>query len=215
MTQAPLWSFSLFGFRVRVEGGFLFVLLILAMLSPRQLQEPLYLLLMVPTVFVAILVHELGHAFTIRSFRLPVGDIVLHGMGGQVSHPVTTAPRQLAISLAGPGAGLLLGGLLYGLTAVVQVPAFLVPIASLALFVTIGWSVFNLLPLLPMDGGQALRAGLAMVMSARNATRIAAVATMALAALGAIFSVQAGEWFLAFLALYFGYRGFAIYQEVA
>src|SRR6185295_15801228 len=68
-------------------------------------------------------------------------------------------PRRLAISLAGPAAGFLLGGICF-----VTAPAFLKAWPSELftvayhdlIWVNIGWGIFNLLPILPLDGGHVL-----------------------------------------------------------
>ena len=97
-------------------------------------------------VFVSVLVHELGHAMTARALGVRVGSIVIHALGGQVEHARTTPARQLAISLAGPGAGLALGAIALG--AAVAVPAIANGELSSAvlgdlLFVNVVWSVIS------------------------------------------------------------------------
>jgi len=64
----------------------------------------------------------------------------------------------LIISLAGPAAGFLFGGvlLLFGqIFDFEQSPVLSVAYRDL-LWVNIGWGIFNLLPMLPLDGGQIL-----------------------------------------------------------
>ena len=66
--------------------------------------------------------------------------------------------QRVAISLAGPGTGFLLGGLLYlgSVLVPVQEP-YLVRLAGYDfLWITLAWGAFNLLPMMPLDGGQAL-----------------------------------------------------------
>jgi Zn-dependent protease len=109
-------------------------------------------------VFFSVLLHELGHALTARLFRLQP-SIVLAGMGGLTywnPQYVVTPIRQILITLAGPFAGFF-----FGLIVFLAKPLF--PDSELAetiyfdlLWVNIGWGIFNLLPMLPMDGGHVL-----------------------------------------------------------
>lgn len=121
---------------------------------------------LVAIVFVSILLHELGHALAGKAYGL-TPKITLHGMGGTTSW--TEARRrlghgaQVVISFAGPAVGLVLGAALYVITTYWLPPT--TPMArSLvvsALFINIGWSIFNLLPILPLDGGQIMSHGIA------------------------------------------------------
>jgi Zn-dependent protease len=83
--------------------------------------ERLALVIWAAAVFVSILVHELGHAFTMRYFGQDA-RVVLYMMGGLAipesspwrvgSSRRTRGPlSQILISAAGPGAGFLLAGL--------------------------------------------------------------------------------------------------------
>ena len=112
-------------------------------------------------MFVSVLLHELGHALMGRAFGL-VPAITLHGMGGTTSWVDATRKSKLGhgarilISAAGPGLGLLTGGLIWLLTRNVEMPPLQHDLRNAALWVNIGWSVLNLLPILPLDGGQIM-----------------------------------------------------------
>lgn len=119
------WRFSVLGFPVRVHPFFwLMAVLIGWSLSG---MDGLGLILGMGTIFVSILVHELGHALMFRRFGNDC-HIVLHGFGGlaipgqeegpsswgfnskfsQVRQP--TLQEQIVISFAGPAAGFILAG---------------------------------------------------------------------------------------------------------
>ena len=116
--QQTLLSFSVLGFPVRVRATFLLLAVLVPMILP--VDAPLAILVAIPMVLGSIVVHELGHALTARQFGMRTGDIVLHGIGGHVTMRGHTTPaRQVAISLAGPGAGLLLGATVWGLSTLV------------------------------------------------------------------------------------------------
>jgi len=110
-TQADL-HFRIFGIPVRVHPFFWIVTLLLGLGGPGNV-EPVRALVWVIVVFVSILVHELGHAFTQRYFG---GNpwITLYSFGGLAScSDCDRSPRaQLLIAFAGPLAGFILAGIL-------------------------------------------------------------------------------------------------------
>lgn len=163
MTRA---HFRIFGIPIRVEP---FFVVVAALFGVRL--EPLWLVFAwVLVVFVAVLVHELGHAVTYRLLGQR-SAIVLHGFGGFTvptggGRRVLSKPKSVAVSVSGSMVQLLLIGL----------PAWLVwrsqawrldyvewwfsgrevswvPVVDLLQFVGIWWAVFNLLPIRPLDGG--------------------------------------------------------------
>ncbi len=117
-----------------------------------------YFLIMTAVVLGSILWHELGHAWARKHYRAPWSEITLYGFGGLCSGPGRSGPlhrwESVAIAAAGPGASLILGGLTWLLvfTPGIRDPwiAFFV---GRMLWVNVGWAIFNLLPILPLDGG--------------------------------------------------------------
>ena len=109
-TPADL-HFRLFGFPVRVHPLFWVVTLVLGMSGPER-ADPAETFIWVGIVFVSILVHELGHAFTQRYYG---GNpwITLHGFGGLAScNDCDNRPQsQILILLAGPIAGFIFAAL--------------------------------------------------------------------------------------------------------
>src|SRR6185295_6874253 len=104
---------------------------------------------------VAVLAHEAGHAAAFRAF----GDkpsIVLHGAGGHTTGGDHGLPRMIAVTAAGPAAGIGLG-LLVALGARLASPAVASsPLVGDAIFLTIGLSLFNLIPMSGFDGAAIL-----------------------------------------------------------
>jgi Zn-dependent protease len=165
--------FRIFGIPVRVEP---FFVVVAALFGIRI--EPLWVVFAwVVLVFVAVLVHELGHALTYRMLGQR-SAIVLHGFGGFTvptggGRRVLSKGKSVAVSLSGSFVQL----------ALIGVPAWLLvrnhvlydpvtnadpmsdwlfftdqglswfPIAYYAQFIGIWWAVFNLLPIRPLDGG--------------------------------------------------------------
>lgn len=128
-------------------------------------------------ITVSILVHEFGHAMVARHFRLNP-SIELHGWGGLCHHERAASDRHDALILiAGPGAGLALGVLVFGAQLFVD-PMWMMQHRMLAaftqymLYVNLIWSLVNLVPLWPLDGGQLFRLGLMRLFTPAKAERI-------------------------------------------
>ncbi|WP_164018290.1 M50 family metallopeptidase [Pyxidicoccus trucidator] len=122
---------------------------------------PARLALWVAIVFGSVLLHELGHALAFRRYGCPAA-IELHGMGGTTTgrDAERLTHRQSAwVSFAGPGMGFLLGALVWGLsrfTPLGQQGGLVGEAVRQLLWVNVGWGLFNLLPLQPLDGGHLL-----------------------------------------------------------
>lgn len=154
-------------------------------------------------LFGSILVHELGHALMARRLGLGPCGIVLHGFGGLTLHAPLRNPRQgLLVSFAGPGAGLLLG--VVSLVALVggafggTTGSVLSDLAWINLF----WSLFNLLPMRPLDGGNLLQHLLAAVgVAPARVERTVQVLSLVLAALTLVGAIYMRRWFLIYLGI--------------
>jgi Zn-dependent protease len=135
-------------------------------------------LLWAAVVTLSILVHEFGHALVARSYGLRP-SILLHGLGGLCHHE--RAERDLhdvLITAAGPAAGLLLGAATWLFRAFFPELVFspewpwLATVVTMSLWVNIIWSIVNLLPLWPLDGGQLFRLGMLRLTTPRRADQI-------------------------------------------
>jgi Zn-dependent protease len=122
----------------------------------------------------SVLIHELGHAVMGIFFGLDP-RIQLHGMGGTTSwakaRPLSPG-RRIAISLAGPAAGFALGGTAYLLRRALGDQVFPGEFGAFVfgalLWINVGWGVLNLLPMLPLDGGNVLTAALNVFTAGRG-----------------------------------------------
>jgi len=113
-------------------------------------------------VFVSVMVHELGHAAAGLAFGLEP-RIELHTMGGTTSW---STPRQLStaqrvtISLAGPFTGFVVAAIAAAAHAAAR-PGALADgaggfVYQTVLFVNLWWGLANLVPMLPLDGGNVM-----------------------------------------------------------
>ncbi len=159
---------------VRIHGSFLLVTVLLGAGNGHgEIAETIAVPIWVAVVFFSILVHELGHALMGKAFGLSP-QIDLHGMGGTtswISGRNVGNLRSIAISLAGPFAGFVIGALVV-LAVKLQIVVPASPVSQFAVsqlkWVNIGWGVINLLPLMPLDGGNAMRAFLNAVTKGRG-----------------------------------------------
>ena len=155
-------KFRAFGFPVRVHPLFWLATAMLGWSGDRP-NAGAFLLMWVGVVFVSILVHELGHAFAFRAFGGD-GRVWLYWFGGLAipeSGPGPRSPvKQIAISLAGPGAGFLLAGVVYATNETMDWRSgsiFAWEFYSQMMWVNVVWGLVNLLPVYPLDGGQVCR----------------------------------------------------------
>lgn len=111
-------------------------------------------------IFVSVLVHELGHALTGLIFGQKA-RIELYGMGG-MTHRNGKKLRlwqEFFVVLDGPIAGFGLFFIAGSILNVVHYPAqSLVMEALLAtVYINVFWTLVNLIPVLPLDGGHLMR----------------------------------------------------------
>lgn len=155
-------QFKFLGFPVRVDWFFWIICLLLGGgLSASSGRDWIGVGICAAVIFVSIMVHELGHALAARRFGI-FPFIHLHGLGGATVMPGARLTRLegIQVSAAGPAAGLLLGCLLLILNFTVprsESGYFMHLAIRFGLFVNFFWTLMNLLPIQPLDGGQILR----------------------------------------------------------
>ena len=197
---------------VRIRGPFLFMALVLG----ARLERPDIIAIWVAVVFVSVLVHELGHAVVGRMFGL-VPQIELHGMGGTTSwvNPRDVGNvRSMAISVAGPFAGFSIAALVILLGRLGVHPANThVRIAfKLAFEVNFYWGIFNLAPLLPLDGGNVMRSALNLVTKGRG-EKPARVISIVMGVMLIGFAVLQGAIWLGALGAFFTWANIQAYRK--
>jgi len=150
--------FAVFGFPVQIQPMFwLAAFLISGGLGMMDGSDWLPVLVWVMAILLSLMIHELGHAVAVRRYGgWPV--IVLHPLGGTTFFRNQFERKErLVISASGPLFSLLLAALVFGLRRAGVVPPFLEELSFALLWINVAWTIFNLLPILPMDGGQILR----------------------------------------------------------
>jgi stage IV sporulation protein FB len=164
VNESPTLRFSLAGTPVEVSIWFWVVGAILG--YPALEVGAAFLLAWLAVLFASILVHELGHAFLARRFGYSP-SILLYQFGGLASYRPDashSAWRSVGISLAGPAAGFAFLGLIWGLRAVLLPyapwsggPDLLRFTLGSLVWINLWWNLLNLLPVVPLDGGQVCR----------------------------------------------------------
>lgn len=164
--MTTMLRFSIFGFPVTVELWFWITCLLLggglqadAYASVSSLAE---VGIWTIVAFFSILCHELGHASVGRAYGAHP-EIVLHAFGGAaVMHGSRFNRRQdLLVTAAGPAASLALGTLALVIRVFVpNLPPDLGGLLVEVVIVNYFWTILNLLPIQPLDGGLLVRTGL-------------------------------------------------------
>lgn len=156
--QPGTFSFRLFGFPISIHWSFLILPIVFgagAVSDP--IQQTRFILITVIVFFISILGHELGHAFAYRSFG-GHARIMIQAMGGMaISHGSFNRKQKIIITAAGPAFGFMMG--LVCLVILLFIPKelrYVVHFLSLMVWINFFWSIFNLLPIVPLDGGQLL-----------------------------------------------------------
>lgn len=149
--------FNLFGFPVSVHWMFWLMAAFLGgavnASTPDQLTG---VLITMGVIFVSILFHELGHALAMRHYGDRQVAITLFTFGGYAQGSAWRSRTQdIIVCAAGPAFGAFLA-----LVAWLVIRAFPVDnewyffVLSRLLVINLIWTIFNLLPIYPMDGGR-------------------------------------------------------------
>lgn len=198
-------------------------------------EDFLMILLWIIVLLVSILVHELGHALTSRKMTGVTPSIKLWGMGGLAYPNTQLNQKQsFWVTWAGPLAGLGFFGLIvltcctvYGIAVGTDLTMFLLfpstginretftvlaemnkPVLFMLdklLWVNLWWSLINLLPVFPLDGGQIY----ASIERSPKKVLIVGIVTGALVAIAGFFILHR-----IFIAILFGYLAFQNYKRL-
>jgi Zn-dependent protease len=155
-------NFRLFGIPVRIQPWFWAIAALLGLSN-----NLLNVLLWIVIVLISVLVHEFGHALTMRAFGQGASVLLYGGgglaipeetsFGGRIMRVGLTLRQHILVLLAGPFAGFALGTLAIGVTLALGDAARAWPLSYFLgqmVFANIAWGLINLLPVYPLDGGQ-------------------------------------------------------------
>ena len=124
--------------------------------------------------------HEAGHLLTLRLLGADILSVRLGFLDAQIRSSALGYREEAVSAIAGPAASVLLCGLFRTLA-----PTF----AAISLLL----GLFNALPVFPLDGGRALRAGLGLILPLETAQKVCWIVSAAFLAAG-LAAALLGAW---------------------
>lgn len=168
-------------------------------------------------ILVSILVHEFGHALTALAFGQKV-RIELIGFGG-VTHRKGGSRLQLwqefIIVFNGPLAGFCLAGIAWWLNNVLLAAhslSFLTYALQVAFLVNFYWTILNLLPVQPLDGGKLLSIILESIFGLKG-TKIALFFSIFLASVLVVISFIMRYYLMGAFFMLFAFDSYKAWKE--
>ena len=158
-------------------------------------------------VFVAVMLHESGHAFVARALGAQVEGITLFALGGLTTwRAVTpmTPGRRFVIAAAGSAVGIAAGLAVLGLGRLGLlggIPSLGFVFLQAFVWAGLGWGILNWIPVLPLDGGHMMESLLAIVVP-RRAVTIAKGVSLVVGVALIVVALKYGERFLAFFLVF-------------
>lgn len=111
-------------------------------------------------LFTSVLLHELGHSLVARSQGIQVNSITLFLFGGiaAIDQESRTPGQAFQVAIAGPAVSFALFSGLTLCLKVLSLPLIAVVLLKNVAQINLVLTLFNLIPGLPLDGGQVLKA---------------------------------------------------------
>lgn len=111
-------------------------------------------------LFASVVAHELGHSFVAIAQGIEVKSITLFLFGGlaTLGRESKTPLEAFLVAIAGPLVSLLLFGIFLIIGLNISLNAPMAAILSLLAYINLALGLFNLIPGLPLDGGNILKA---------------------------------------------------------
>lgn len=163
-------------------------------------------------LFGSVVLHELGHSLAARSQGINVNSITLFVFGGvaSIERESKTPGAAFQVAIAGPAVSLTLFGLFYLLTQALPNSGWGQEATSNLASINLVLALFNLIPGLPLDGGQVLKAAVwKLTGNQLQGVRWAAKTGIALGglgmAVGLLLVLLTGQWRAIWLALIGGF----------
>ena len=233
-TTLAVVRFRLFGFPVHIHFSFLLVLVILFDTGLGVVATALWVL----AILLSVVLHELGHAATVRRLGGHVEGITIYALGGATywrEHGVPLGGwRLFTIAAAGSGVGLFAGLGLYlyarlgglgrfgelaiespwriHLAAADRYGEYLVFFVGAFIWVSVVWGLVNWLPIGGMDGSKMLRAVLIRMLGPRGDLH-SRIIGMIVGAAAAVWAWQRGLVLAAVLAVVFAGADLVAYRR--
>lgn len=196
---------------VRVNPFFLVLIGLIGWINSSTLEGTL---IWAAVIFFSVLVHEFGHALTAVFFNQKA-EIELYGFGGVTKRrgPPLKLWQEFLIVLNGPLAGFFLFFLAYfiiGSLPEEKKVTFWMYGLEVMVYVNLFWTIVNLVPVHPLDGGHLLRIILEGMFGIKG-IKVALFLSMAIAAGAGLFFLKFGGLLMGavfFILAFESYRSF-------
>lgn len=166
-------------------------------------------------IFVSILVHEMGHALSAKLFgQTPVIRLVAFG-GLTIPGPKKIKKwQEFIVIFCGPLFGFLLFLLAIYISSFNFFPqgSFVAYMLDVFVWVNLFWTVVNLIPVIPLDGGQLMRVVLQSLFR-KSGEKIALVLSIIIGALIAMVAFTYMSLFVGIIILLFVFQNFAMLRQ--
>ncbi len=200
---------------IKISPFFWVTAALIGWINSMQTSHPFILtLIWIVVIFVSILVHEYGHALTSRYFgQKPRIQLVAFGGLTYPEGPRLRGWREFLVVLNGPIFGFLLFLLALFLlsTGVFENPYILYTLKILT-WVNLFWTVVNLLPVMPLDGGQLLRVVFESVCGAKG-IKYATFTSMLLSVGFSITFFFVGYFLVGAIFFLFAFQNFSAWKQ--
>ncbi|MGB0504755.1 MAG: site-2 protease family protein [Pikeienuella sp.] len=171
----PVFDFKgLLGVRVCVDSSLLQLIFIIMIVLGVMGGDIIWAATFIAMAIVSIYLHELGHAAGAQSQGVAVDHIMLHGAGGYCAHAKSEPKQDMITVLSGPTVNLFLwitagpiAAMAFGDHSTAAAYATFFGKLNLWLF------LFNMLPVLPLDGGRITYLALWYFLPRETAMKIA------------------------------------------
>ncbi|MEM7174984.1 MAG: site-2 protease family protein [Chlamydiota bacterium] len=173
------------------------------------------LLIWVGIIFISILVHELGHALASLGFgQRPRIELVAFGGLTYPEGKQIKKWQEFLVVLCGPlfGFGLFLIASAILALGQIQTPILYNSIRAIAI-INFYWTVINLVPVLPLDGGQLLRVIFEGIFKAKG-VKYAHFLSLTLSALLCLGSFFIGFFFGGIIFSIFAFQNFTAWRQL-
>lgn len=203
-----LFKFKLFGIEVNVTLGYiLFCWLISSLWGYSSATQNLAV---ISVVTISLLGHELGHAMVLRRMRIPCHINMLFMGGNTTWLQGPTFHRSWAVLLN--SSGIAVNIVLAMIAFVIDRSGFQTSNLFLITFIralfhlNIFWAILNVLPVLPLDGGNLLHSILGFFMREQSSLLISIGVSATVATVITILSLSTGIGLI--IPIYFGFLAF-------